>query len=106
VRFVPAPRLRRLRLTGRPGRTGTGGGRGGGGRRQRGGQLFRVAEVAVRQARVQVTDLKVHGPLAQQITAFFFPVDGRCIKTILIYCLSTVQLLTSIIRVAAFTFNS
>jgi len=72
-----------LRLTGRPGRTGTGGGRRGGGRRQRAGQLFRVAEVAIRQSRVQVTDLKVHGPLAQQIAAFFFPVytgdaEKRC----------------------------
>jgi len=86
VRFVPAPRLRRLRLTSRPGCTGTGGGRGGGGRRQRAGQLFRVAEVAVRQSRVQVTDLKVHGSLAQQIASFFFPVYGTCKKTML-YCL-------------------
>jgi len=63
-----------LRLTGRSGCTGAGGGRRRGGRRQRAGQLFRVAEVAVRQSRVQVADLKVHGPLTQQIAAFFLPV--------------------------------
>jgi len=58
-----------LRLTGRPSCTGgTGGGRssdgGVGGCRQRAGQLFRVAEVAICEARIQVTDFKVHGPLA------------------------------------------
>lgn len=71
VRLVPAPGLRRLRLAGRPGRPGA---RGRAAGRQRPGQLFRVAEVAVRQARVQIAHLEVHGPLSEQIAAFFFPV--------------------------------
>lgn len=72
VRLVPASRLRRLRLASHA--------RAGGRRRsscragQRARELFRVAEVAVRQTGVQITDFKVHCPFAQQITAFLFPV--------------------------------
>lgn len=72
VRLVPAPGLRRLRLAGRTGGRGTGADDGGG-RRVRPGQLFRVAKIAVRQTRVQVAHLEVHGSLAQQVAALFFP---------------------------------
>lgn len=73
VRLVPAPGRRRLRLA--AGRAGARGGRARGGGRQRAGQLFRVAEVTVRQARVQVAHFEVHGPLAQEIATFFLPVQ-------------------------------
>lgn len=59
VRLVPAPRLRRLRLTGRAGT------RGGAAGRHRPWELFRVAEVAVRQARVQIAHFEVHGPFSK-----------------------------------------